>query len=68
MADGDKMLEENQAYWQDSLGDYGDPDVYGSEISSSIASALKTFWEKPLKADSFKRKLEAGKLPSICTY
>ena len=68
MADGDKMLEEDQAYWQDSLGDYGDPDVYESEISSSIASASKTFWEKPLKEDSFKRKFEAGKLPSNCTY
>ena len=54
--------------WQDSLGDYGDPDVYGSEISSSVASASKTFWEKLLKEDSFKRKLEAGKLPSNCTY
>ena len=61
MADGDKMLEEYQAYWQDSLGDYGDPDVYGSEISSSIASASKTFREKPLKEDSFKRT-------SNCTY
>ena len=68
MADGDKMLEEDQAYWQDSLGDYGDPDFYGSEISSSIASASKTSWEKPLKEDSFKRKLEAGKLASNCTY
>ena len=38
------------------------------KISSSIASASKTFWEKPLKEDSFKRKLEAGKLPSNCTY
>ena len=45
VADGDKMLEEDQANWQDSLGDYGDPDVYGSEVSSSIASASKTFWE-----------------------
>ena len=56
MADGDKMLEEDQVYWQDNLGDYDDPDVYGSEISSSIASASKTFWEKSLKEDSFKGK------------
>ena len=43
MADGDKMLEEDQAYWQDSLGDYGDPDVYGSEISPILPVLQKPF-------------------------
>lgn len=67
-SEGDGMLEGDQAYWQDSLGDYGDPDAYGSEVSSPIASAAKMFWEQPLKEDKFKRKMEAGKLPSNCAF
>ena len=34
----------------------------GPEVLSSMASATKIFWEKPLSKDKLKSKIESGKL------
>ena len=38
------------------------------EVSSSMASATKIAWEKPLIEDKLKSKIESGKLPANCRF
>ena len=40
----------------------------GPGISSSIATATKIFWEKPLSEDKLKSKIESGNLPANCGF
>lgn len=62
--------DQEQEYWQETLQDYGENVVFGKEISSSIASASKIFWEKPMKEEVSKKKLEmeTAKIPANCTF
>ena len=60
--------DEDQKYWRQSTEEYNDVVVVGPEISSSIASATKIFWEKPLSEDKLKSKIESGKLPANCGF
>lgn len=53
----DEIFEENQVYWQVNLEKYSDSPAFGSEISSSIASAVKVYREKKLNPDKFKQKI-----------
>ena len=64
----DEIFEENQVYWQVSLEEYSDSPLFGSEISSSIASAAKVYREKEVNPDKFKHKMEDSKLSSNCTF
>ena len=59
--------DEDQKYWYQSTEEYNDV-VVGPEIFSSIASATKIFWEKPLSEDKLKSKIESGKLPANCGF
>jgi len=68
---GDKtpVLQPDQAYWQNSLNDYEDDSkAIGEEISSSIAGAAKIYWQKPMKEEVFKKKMEEAKIPSNCPF
>ena len=68
MAGYNAFLKEEQAYWQTSMEEYSDCQIYGSEISSSIASAVDVYWEKELSPGNFKQKMEATQLPLRLTF
>ena len=60
--------DEDQKYWLQSTEEYDDVVEVGPEISSSMASATKVFWEKPLSEDRLKSKIESDKLPANCGF
>ena len=45
-----------------------DPADLGDEVSLSIASATKIFWEKSLSSTNFEDKMGPGKIPSNCQF
>ena len=69
LSNSGETLQQEQSYWQDSLNEYeNDSKATGKEISSSIASAAKIYWHKPLKEEVFKKKMEEAKIPSNCPF
>ena len=48
----------DQGYWISSV----------DQVSSPIASAIKMFWQKPIKPDDLKAKLEQAKIPANCFF
>ena len=56
--------DEDRKYWLQSTEEYDDDVEVGPEVSSSMASATKIFWEKSLSEDKLKSKIESGKLPA----
>ena len=58
----------DQAYWISSVDEYAHEVQYGPEVSWPIAGATKMFWQKPIKPDSLKAKLEQTKIPANCLF
>lgn len=59
----------SQEYWHKSTTDYEeDNKASGPEISSSVACAAKVFWQKRLKGEAFKRKIDEAATPSNCGF
>ena len=67
---GDKaVLDKDQEYWHTTTHEYEEENIAnGEEISSSIASASKIFWHKPLKQEALKVKLGNAAIPSNCKF
>ena len=65
-----EVLEKDQEYWHDATtNDYEEENTAnGEEITSSIASASKVFWYKPLKQESLKMKLTKAATPVNCKF
>lgn len=62
------VLDEEQEYWQDTVNEYTQQEEYGPEISSPIATASKTFWQKPLTEEKSANKLKNNLTPENCKY
>ena len=61
------VKEIDQTYWDETAKEYENTSqAAGPEITSSIAGAAKIFWQKCLKEDVLKKKLECAALPSNC--
>ena len=61
--------EPSQVYWQDTTIDYETNQATGAEIAeSSIASAAKIIWHRPLKETVLTQRLEAAKTPANCPF
>ena len=60
--------DEEKKYWLQSTEEYNDVMEDESEILSSMASATKTFWAKPLSKGKLKSKIESGNLPANCGF
>ena len=60
--------DEDRKYWLQSTEEYNDVVEVGPQVSPSMASATKIFWEKPLSADKLKSKIQSGKLPANCRF
>ena len=60
--------DEDKKYWLQSTEEYNDVVEDGPEVSPSMASTTKIFWEKPFTADKLKSKPESGKLPTSCRF
>ena len=64
-----ETMDSEQEFWQTSMEDYQSFDSdYGPEISSSISSAAKAMWERPLSEMAEKTKIEEAKTPRNCDY
>jgi len=64
-----KCHDKEQDYWQEILKEYAEESEYGAEISSSsIASASKIFWEKPMKKEVYEGKIEKRLIPANCPF
>ena len=65
-----KVIEDDQQFWYNaSTHDYDDESkATGKEISSSLAGAAKVFWQKPLKQEALKGKLEEATTPANCGF
>jgi len=65
----DSVTEPVQEYFQQSITDHEDDNkANGPEISSSVACAAKVFWQKQMKEDVLKKKMEQASIPSNCTF
>ena len=64
----DSAHDEDQKHWFQSTEEYNDVVEVGPELSSSMASATKIFWEKSLNEGKLKSKIESGKLPANCGF
>ena len=56
-------------YWNEATDDYVTTNqATGPEITSSISGAAKTFWSRPLKQESLKKKLDLAAILSSCEF
>ena len=63
------LLEDEQDFWQQSIEDYdNDTKANGAEITSTLASAAKIYWQKPLKEDIYRTRMETAKIPANCEF
>ena len=63
-----KTMTEDQTYWDSQVEDYNEAQVFGPEISSTIAGASKIFWQKELSEERLKKTMESAKMPSNCKF
>ena len=56
----------DQAYWYFSVDEYADEVQYGPEVSLPKAGTTKMFWQKSIKPDSSRVKLEQAKILANC--
>jgi len=62
----DSVTEPVQEYSQQSITDYKDDNKANRpEISSFVACAVKVFWQKQMKEDVLKKKMEQALIPHI---
>ena len=63
------VSEPSQKYWEEATAEYESINqASGPEVSSSIASAAKIFWHRPLKHEALQKKIEESEIPSNCGY
>ena len=60
------VLHKDQEYWH--THEYGEENIANGEKISSIASASKIFWHKPLKQEALEVKLGNAAIPSNCKF
>ena len=60
--------DEDQKYWLQCTEEYDCVVEVGPEVTSSMVSATKISWEKPVSEVKLEFKTESGKLPANCKF
>ena len=62
------VVDPTQQFWEQALSAYDKPALSGLEVNSSMASASKIFWEKPMNEEVLKEKVSSGLIPANCPH